>query len=94
MRYVLVMVAKLGSLANQLAPGGGKLASEPARQRRVAELLRVVGHAMTELAEEFERDTVDHSRPARHRHRAVVVPETVTDLDVQAARLALRKAGL
>lgn len=91
MRYVLSMVAKSGSLAKQHAPGGGKLASEPARQRRVAELLRVVGQAMTDLAEEFERD---HSRPARHRPRAVAVPETVTDLDVQAARLALRKAGL
>lgn len=88
------MVAKSGSLAKQHAQGGESLASGPARQRRVAELLRVVGHAMTELAEEFERNAVDHGRPARHRHRAVAVPEAVTDLDVQAARLALRKAGL
>lgn len=94
MRYAQLMVAKLGSLAKQHVPGGGKLASEPARQHRVAELLRVVGHAMTELAEEFERDAVDHGSPTRHRRRAVAVPETVTDLDVQAARLALRKAGL
>ena len=94
MRYVLTMVAKSGSLAKQHTPGGAKLASEPARQRRVAELLRVVGHAMTELAEEFDRDAVEDGRSARHRHRAVAIPETVTDLDVQAARLALRKAGL
>ena len=94
MRYVSPMVAKLGSLANQQAPGGGKLASESARQRRVAELLRVVGHAMTELADEFERDVVPQDRPSRRRCRTVAVPEAVTDLDVQAARLALRKAGL
>lgn len=94
MRYVSSMVAKLGSLASQQAPGGGKLVPESARQRRVAELLRVVGHAMTELADEFERDAVPQGRPGRRRCRAVAVPEAVTDRDVQAARLALRKAGL
>jgi len=48
---------------------------------------------MTELADEFERDVVAPGRPGRRR-RTVAVPEAVTDLDVQAARLALRKAGL
>ena len=66
--------------------------------RRVAELLGVVSKAMAELAEELSSEdaTSVPQRPptSRRRERSVVVPRDVTDLDVAAARRALRRAGI
>jgi hypothetical protein len=69
---------------------------EPSK-RRVAELLRVVSQAMAELAVEFDRASASsggQSQRARRRPATVPVPEHVTDIDVAAARRALRRAGL
>ncbi len=67
-------------------------------RRRVAELLGVVSKAMAELAEEFTDDAepaAPQRQPtARRRERAVLVPAHVSDLDVAAARRALRRAGV
>jgi hypothetical protein len=69
---------------------------EPGRPKyhRVAELLRVVSQATAELADEFDRtaDTLP-KKPVR-RPRPIAFPQNVNDLDVQAARRALRRAGL
>jgi hypothetical protein len=67
------------------------------RGRRVAELLRVVSQALAELAREFEathQNVTPRARTRRRRARDVAVPANVTDIDVQAARRALRRAGL
>jgi hypothetical protein len=65
-------------------------------RRRVAELLGVVSKAMAELAEEFssEPDAAPRRPTPRRRERSVVVPMDVSDLDVAAARRALRRAGV
>ncbi len=67
-------------------------------RRRVAELLGVVSKAMAELAEEFSSEAATNApqrRPTpRRRERSVVVPMDVSDLDVAAARRALRRAGV
>jgi len=77
--------------------GAGGLSREMDR-RRVAELLGVVSKAMAELAEEFSSEPVADAaqrRPvARRRERSVVVPTNVSDLDMAAARRALRRAGV
>lgn len=96
MRYVLSMVAKLGSLANRNVQGSRHAGPEMAQCRRIAGLLRVMSDAMAELADEFDHDAAAQTEAAnrRRRSRTVTVPETATDLDVQAARRALRKVGL
>jgi hypothetical protein len=72
------------------------LVREPAgaKYHRVAELLRVVSQATAELADEFDHaDDTLPKKPAR-RPRAIALRQKVNDLDVQAARRALRRAGL
>ncbi len=79
--------------------GGGDFSGMD--RRRVAELLGIVSKAMAELAEEFDEEregdpSVAAVRPTRRRRRERVmpVPMNVSDLDVAAARRALRRAGI
>jgi hypothetical protein len=95
MRYTMIMEREDGC-SFHLEEQGGNLGE---RRHRVAELLRVVSQATADLAAEFDRH--DRSAPPRTRRgirrrhkRVLAVPEHVTDLDVAAARRALRRAGL
>jgi hypothetical protein len=95
MRYIYIMAREDGGCFEVKEQGG----NQGERPHRVAELLRVVSQATAELAAEFDRSGdggVERMRGGvrRRRQRSIAVPQHVTDLDVAAARRALRRAGL
>lgn len=72
------------------------LVRDPSRPKyhRMAQLLRVVSQATAELADEFDQAEETLAKKPARRPRAIAIPQKVNDLDVQAARRALRRAGL
>jgi hypothetical protein len=95
-QYGMALGVRSGSNAAEEITSPG---AESGRAQRVARLLRLVSEATAELAAEFEHgNAVVLAAPVRvprgRAVRAVAVPQNVIDLDVQAARRALRRAGL